>query len=184
MKTLLLLICLTASVFAQMSEADFTTFRDSDYPYALRYPRSWLQVEPSNAITRFKLVSDGGQGSADMSVNVVPMPSAKGKSYDTYFKLTKANPKGVLQMLRKQLPTAELVSHGDSKIANLPAYYLIIDFTQQGGPIEIPYRMIQYSFGRDGFKYTLTFRSYREDWDINKQIFDFITFTFAFAPLK
>ena len=35
----------------------------------------------------------------------------------------------------------------------------IIDFTQQGGGISIPVRIVVYSFGRDGYNYAMTMRS-------------------------
>jgi hypothetical protein len=35
----------------------------------------------------------------------------------------------------------------------------IIDFTQQGGGISIPLRIVVYSFGRDGYNYAMTMRS-------------------------
>lgn len=183
MRLLYLYLILTSVALAQISEADFTTFRDSEYGFSLRYPQSWLPVEPSHAQTRFKAVSDHGRGSADVSINVGPNANVKNRPPEAYFESTKKNPEALVAALRRQVPTARLLSHGETTIANLPAYYIIVGFTQSGGNMQIPIVMIQYIFGRNSLSHTLTMRSYQEDWSKHKQIFDYIAFSFVYSQL-
>ena len=123
---------LSSICFSQSSEADFRTFRDSAHSYSLRYPKSWVTVDPSHAATRFKAVSEGGYGAADLSLNVINAPEMKGKRPEAYYQGTKNDPMMIVRLMSQQYPDIRLIGHGETKISNLPAYYLEAGFSYQG----------------------------------------------------
>jgi len=163
-------------------ETDFTVYRDAKYAFSFHYPRSWAPVESTLKITRFKAVSEAGNGAEDVSINAVEDVNAKGLTPWEHIAFISKNPRLLLSEMRKSIPSAQLVSHGRAKLSNQDAFYIIVDFNYEAAGYLLEYRMIQYQTGRDGVFYTITMRAPRSEWKENVVIFKNLAARFILHP--
>lgn len=177
-----LYVIIVSTCFAQREDSNNLVYRDTEYSFSYHYPRSWAQVEATHTATRFKAVSDGGFGSEDVSINVVPNPNAKGKPPTAHFINIKSDPEAYVTTLRRSIPTVQLLYHGETTLSNQPAYYLIIDYTFSSAGIDIPIRQMQIFTGRDGINYTITLRCDPALWSERSQSLRLLATGFVLHP--
>ena len=180
--TLLILhIGLILPLFA-LNETDFTVYRDDSYDFSFHYPKSWARVEATHKQTRFKAVSESGNGSEDVSINAIPNPQRKGSPPSAHIAWTSSNPEAMVEVMKKNIPSAVLVAHGKTKLSNQDAYYIVVDYTYEAAGYSFEIRQIQYYTGRDGLNYTITMRSLRSDWKSKASLFSHLAARFILHP--
>lgn len=185
MKTILpafTLLFVWVTAYANLNETDFTVYRDSKYEFSFHYLKTWSPVESTHSMTRFKAVSNYGNGAEDVSINVVEEPNSKGQSPEEHIRFIRKNPQLIVDQLRRNMPSATLVSHGDTKLSNQDAFYVVIDFEYAAAGYSLEYRMIQYQTGRDGVFYTITMRAPKSEWRRNEMIFRHFAARFILHP--
>jgi len=182
MKNLFIYILTTSLCIAQLSDADFTAFRDNQAHFSFHYPKSWAQVDASHSATRFKAVSQDGYGREDISINVIPNDQAKGKAPEAHFKGIKANPNIVLSLLKNSHPDARIIDYGETTLSNQPAYYIITAYTHSAVGNKVYIRQLQYITGRDGLNYTITMRSTSGNWEQDFRLFQILATRFVLHP--
>lgn len=185
MKKCITLILLYAGIvipLVAINETDFTVYRDSSYAFSFHYPRSWAPVEATHKQTRFKAVSDNGNGTEDVSINVIPNPDRKDSPPSAHIAWISGNAESVVEMMKKNYPDATLVNHGKTKLSNQDAYYIVVDYSYEAAGYVFNIRQIQYYTGRDGLNYTITMRSLRSDWESKAGLFPLLAARFILHP--
>lgn len=164
--------------------ADYAVFRDEESAFAFHYPKTWAVVAPSNAQTRFKMVSRGGEGDEDVTIAVTPNATAKGKPPEAHFASWKANPEGMVGVVREAMrnPSVRLVASGETTLASQPAFYVVMDYTVSAAGYSAPVRQIQFITGRDGTNYTITMRGDPAQWATQGPMFNLLATRFALLP--
>lgn len=178
---LIVLAGLSGPLFA-LNETDFTVYRDDSHDFSFHYPKSWAPVDATHNQTRFKAVSEKGNGVEDVSINVIPNPQRKGSSPRAHIAFISGNPQAVVELLKKNAPSTKLVSHGKTKLSNQDAYFITVDFTYEAAGYSFDIRQIQYYTGRNGFNYTITMRCPRTEWNKSEKLFSILAARFILHP--
>lgn len=120
---LFLLIFSFHTLSAQQRPSD-KVYIDKVYPFSVAYPKDWVSVAPTQPQTRFKAFSDSGLGFADFNIGVATVKGAENITPQQFVDFIKNNPSLIEQLVKSEIPNAEIVEKGETYLSNRKAYYV------------------------------------------------------------
>jgi hypothetical protein len=161
MKTLgifLLMAVASVTALAQQSPAPgLKEFRDSKHSYYLSYPLDWEVLEPSNPPLRLRLRKCDGPSCASFNIQATYNGGLKHLS-DKEAAADIELRTGELEVgLKREHPTARLLSSGRTKIGGKEAFYAKAQVKMTMGGVEREVLSHQVQMMHSGTHYTLSF---------------------------
>ena len=138
---------------------DPVVYRDEKFPLSWSYPSSWKAAPSAHSETRLRIVSNGGVGPEDCSVNAIGVPSAKGLSSAQYVDYFIENKDHWMRDTSENLSNYKLLEFDRSFLSNSPAVYSEFTFTYKTASFDIPMQAYQHSILSDSVVYTITCRA-------------------------
>ena len=138
---------------------DPVVYQDEEFPISWSYPSSWKAAPSGHSATRLKIVSNGGIGPEDCSVNAIEVASAKGFTSAQYVDYFMENRDQWGRDTLEHLPNYKLLKFERSFLSNAPAIYSEYTFTYRTAGFDIPTRAYLHSLLSDGVVYTVTCRA-------------------------
>lgn len=176
-----LLLC-GFSLAQQPAPSDYAVYRDSKFPFSLFYPKDWTQLQPTHALTRFKVAKEDGIYMTDFNINANYVESTKNLTPESYVKGFIDNPQLIDAMVKQANPTAKVVARGRTYINNREAYFSKSEGTYRVLDESHQITVYQIMTILEGNVYTLTFRSLTDEFEENFPVFKFIAASFVIRP--
>lgn len=172
------------SLAQQPAESDYAVYRDSKFPFTLFYAKDWTQLQPSHALTRFKIAKEDGVYMTDFTINANFADSVKNVTPESYVKGFIDDPQLIDAMVKQANSTAKVVSRGRTYLSNREAFFVKSVGTYR--ILDEAYNISVYQIMTiyEGNIYTLTFRSLTDEFEENLPIFRFIASSFVIRPTK
>lgn len=181
--SMVLMLLLTGILFAQQKiESDYAVYRDDKFPFSLFYPKDWTQLQPTHALTRFKIAKEDGIYMTDFNINANYVESTKNLTPESYVKGLIDNPQLIDAMVKQANPTAKVVARGRTYISNREAYFSKSEGTYRVFDETYQITVYQIMTMLEGNVYTLTFRSLTAEFEENFPIFKGIASSFVIRP--
>ena len=155
--TIIWILFSSSVAIAQTAQEKVKVHRDKKYMFLLQYPSSCSVAPATHEHTRFRLICGDDSDQYDFFVNVQYIEALKNVSAKEA--IASLTPQDYLNALRETIPDAKLLSSGKSYLSQLEAAYWVVTFTYKTFGVEAPLNSLQIKTFKNGYVYTLGFRS-------------------------
>ena len=169
--------------FSYSDTTDIIVYQDKSFPFSVWHHKSWVNAQTSNPMTKFKVVSMNGEGSADFNINVVPDKKNSKKTAKGMVQYMVSNPQYIESLLKKAIPDVKLIDIGKTYLSNHDAYYTLAEGTYNYATGNTYFCSIyQISTYIDNTAYILTFRCPVKEFESYIETFKSMASSFVVTP--
>ncbi|HKQ49379.1 MAG TPA: hypothetical protein VJZ71_15015 [Phycisphaerae bacterium] len=169
-----------SSQLASVHADEIHIFRDPEERFSIGYTSNWRAIESSDSRTVLKLEFVDEDTWADFGI-VVHFVSGLASMHPQEFARNGVDPKGVLADLKKAGLRAKILDSGQTTLCSQAAVFYESSVEHTSLNLKIPIQQLQVITIRQGFVFTLTFRTVPHEWQRFREEFEILAGGFRFT---
>ncbi len=158
----------------------YNVYKD-DSAFVMQYPADWSIVPLIQQNDRLRLVRNN-MAYTDFMLVMTYLDGFKNikTPAETKEAMKQFDPQVFLKQMREGLPDARLVDNGKIYLSQRDAAYMVYEYTYRAVGVEVPIKQLQIITVKDGYMYTLAFRTAKEQYNNMFPIFQLMAGGFSF----